>query len=75
MYPFLPDRNMSAALRFTKKYKSYFRLLEKKKTENELKKCQVSSLFRLGKLLLLFSGDPNLLFFGTNGKHLLLLLL
>lgn len=52
MYPFLPDRNMPAALRFTNKYKSYFRLLEKKKTENELKKCQVSSLFRLEKLLL-----------------------
>lgn len=51
MYPFLPDRNMSAALRFTNKYESYFRLLEKKK-ENELKKCQVSFLFRLEKLLL-----------------------
>lgn len=74
MYTFLPARNVSAALHFTNKYKSYLRLLEKK-TENELKKCQVSSLFRLGKLLLLFSGDPNLLFFGTNGKHLLLLLL
>ena len=74
MNTFLPARNVSAALHFTNKYKSYLRLLEKK-TENELKKCQVSSLFRLGKLLLLFSGDPNLLFFGTNGKHLLLLLL
>ena len=76
MYPFLPARNVSAAIHFTNKYKSYFRLLEKKKkTENELKKRQVSSLFRLRKLFLLFSGDPNLLFLGTNGKHLLLLLL
>lgn len=78
MYPFLPARNVSTALHFTNKHKSYFRRLERKKkkrTENELKKCQVSSLFRLGKLLRLFSGDPNLLFLGTNGKHLLLLLL
>ena len=52
MYTFLPARNVSAALSFTNKDKSYFRLLEKKKTENELKKCQVSPLFRLQKLLL-----------------------
>lgn len=52
MYTFLPARNVSAALHFTNKYKSYLRLLEKKKTENELKKSQVSSLFRLEKLLL-----------------------
>ena len=51
MYPFLPDRNMSAALRFTNKYKSYFRLLEKKKNGKRIKEMPSVILVPVGKTL------------------------
>lgn len=50
MYPFLPDRNMSAALRFTNKYKSYFRLLEKKNGKR-IKEMPSVILVPVGKTL------------------------
>ena len=50
MYPFLPDRNMSAALRFTNKYLSYFRLLEKKKGKR-IKEMPSVILVPVGKTL------------------------
>ena len=52
MYPFLPARNVSAALHFTNKYKSYFRLLEKKKKNGKrIKETPSVILVPVGKTL------------------------
>ena len=51
MYPFLPARNVSAALHFTNKYKSYFRLLEKKTNGKRIKEMPSVILVPVGKTL------------------------
>lgn len=51
MYTFLPARNVSAALRFTNKDKSYFRLLEKKKNGKRIKEMPSVILVPVAKTL------------------------
>ena len=53
MYPFLPARNVSTALHFTNKHKSYFRRLKRKKKKNgkRIKEMPSVILVPVGKAL------------------------